>query len=148
MSRSNRRRQRRRRMSYNRHFEDMVDPRGIKPVGKVRRARHDETTREVIFHRGGSGHYIDMHIGGQFSQGIDISEMDPDQRSETMQMTIQWLNQPKFKARAPKKVKTRQLNQDINLSERIVSYAQQMAEYTMQKKAKRREERLARIAAD
>lgn len=86
-------------------------------------------TRTVIHHRGAGDDSIALYSGKQLMQKFDISEMDGDQRSEAMALSIQWANQPRpvTPAHTVSRRKHRILD-DVRMSERVKDYAAQMTE--------------------
>lgn len=103
--------------------------------------------RKMIYHRGAGEEAISLFVLNRLTQKFDVSEMDPSQKSEAFQMSMNWLNSPSFKVPSKAKAKERILD-DVRRSERIADYAQQMTEVTRTRKQraaenhKREKERL------
>lgn len=105
--------------------------------------------RTVIHHRGAGDDSILLLTGGRLMQKFDISEMNGDQRSEAMSLSIQWMNQPKIRTAGQNITRRKnRILEDVNMSERVANYAAQMTEVarTRKERAKKaREEEKKRI---
>lgn len=102
--------------------------------------------RSVIYRRNGEEESIAMCIAGKLAQKVDVSEMTQDQRVETMQLSIGWVNEGGRRrsynaAKTPKAVKAKVI-EDINLSKKVSEYAAQLSDFSKRKREARSKSRL------
>lgn len=94
--------------------------------------------RQVVHHRGAGDDSIALFVGKDMVQRFDISEMLPDQRSEAMALSIDWVTAPRPKtSRRKPEVKARVVD-DTRMSERVADYATKMTEYAKRRKEQHR----------
>lgn len=85
--------------------------------------------RTVIHHRGAGNDSISLFTGGHLMQRFDISEMNGEQRSEAMSLSIAWAQQPKPVDKTSNLTRRKmRLLDDVRMSERVKDYAEQMTE--------------------
>lgn len=111
-------------------------------------------SRMIIYRQNGGEHSVAMFTGKLMVQRIDVSGMTPDQVVETMGLSIQWMREGqrpkgrKFNAAVEQQgsrtttARKAKIIHDINLSEKVARYAEQMAEFTQRKREARQKARL------